>query len=472
MITKMKKRGKYPVEYHAVAICALFLLMCLILNLLGKVLYVFTAASFVVFLFAGIIWAYFKQSRKDKIVTLLIFVIVLSVLTPFIKYRPGSANDQSRLGTMDGLVESNHFELGRGFTHDKVQLDGKFYSSKPPVLSFIGAGVYWMVRGVMGLFGHEVKRPQLVYFWITLFLITIPIALSAALFYKILAFTKIKEYYRYILVFAFIFGTLMFTYSGVINNHTAAVTTLVAGFYLFYCARFYNSKGAAAASGFFFALSATFDLPSLIWFAVFGAYFLFTKKYQFLLWYTLGALLPFIFHFSFQYEITGNFKPQYMQGGDSYHWKGSPWKGLSRGARPVWYAYLWKFTFGNRGLFVYTPLFIISLLGLGSLLRNRKHRFWKEGICLLSGFIVLFAFYALRGGKDFGGNAYGFRWLIPMIPFLIFSLAFIFENPKRSKWIDLVFLVLLIYSAYLAYIGLPFVWKTHPPLFWISYHLA
>jgi len=470
----VKKKRKIFTGYQALAFCALFLLVSLSLNLFGRLPYVFTAISFMIILYGAVIFGYFKQTRNEKITTLFLFVIVLLVLGQFVRDGPTSANDRSRLGTMHGLVHDNTFELGAVSTHDKVYINEKFYSSKPPVLSFLGAGVYAVAREVANWQGKDVEHPNKVYFWITLFLITIPSALAVVLFYKLLAFTKIEEYYRILLSLAFIFGTLMFSYSGVINNHTAAAVSLLAGFYFLCYSRFNKSVKAVIASGFFFALAGTFDLPSFVFMALFAVLLLVRKQYRFCLWYITGALLPLIFHFSFQYQITGDFLPQYMHKG-VYNWPGSPHgKG---GHRPLWSVYLWRMTLGNRGLLMYTPLLLFSMLGLGLQLRKFKQKFWLEAAFTLTGILVILALYAIRGPRDFGGQAYGFRWLIIIIPLLFFFTAFIFENRHRSTWFRsvllIVFLIVLVYSVYVAFLGTGQLdrtpWRTYAPPFYFKF---
>src|SRR3984957_12146878 len=67
-----------------------------------------------------------------------------------------SANDRSRWCTVWSLVERGTYQIDEidavpGWsTIDKVRQGGHYYSSKPPVLSTIVAGVYWVVRAVIG----------------------------------------------------------------------------------------------------------------------------------------------------------------------------------------------------------------------------------------------------------------------------------------------------------------------------------
>ena len=88
----------------------------------------------------------------------VIFAITLGVLGAAVwQVKPLlSANDRSRWCTVWSLVERHTYQIDEidavpnWSTIDKVRQNGHFYSSKPPVLSTIVAGVYWVVRAVTG----------------------------------------------------------------------------------------------------------------------------------------------------------------------------------------------------------------------------------------------------------------------------------------------------------------------------------
>src|SRR5580704_16413957 len=88
----------------------------------------------------------------------VIFAITLGVLGAAVwRVKPLlSANDRSRWCTVWSLVERGTYQIdeidavpGWG-TIDKVRHQGHFYSTKPPILSTIVAGIYWVVRAVTG----------------------------------------------------------------------------------------------------------------------------------------------------------------------------------------------------------------------------------------------------------------------------------------------------------------------------------
>ena len=67
-----------------------------------------------------------------------------------------SANDRSRWCTVWSLTNGDGYKIDRAIakpgwdTIDKVLSDGSFYSTKPPVLSTLVAGMYWLERAIFG----------------------------------------------------------------------------------------------------------------------------------------------------------------------------------------------------------------------------------------------------------------------------------------------------------------------------------
>ena len=88
----------------------------------------------------------------------VIFAVALGLFTAAVwRVKPLlSANDRSRWCTVWSLVERGSYQIDEiddvpGWsTIDKVRQVGHYYSSKPPVLSTIVAGVYWVERAVTG----------------------------------------------------------------------------------------------------------------------------------------------------------------------------------------------------------------------------------------------------------------------------------------------------------------------------------
>ena len=86
-------------------------------------------------------WRSFVQ-RNFPIIILIIFLVL--VTRSFIS----GPNDGSRFATVRALVENHTFSIDSHDSIDIVQYNGRFYSSKPPLLSVMAAGIYWPLHTI------------------------------------------------------------------------------------------------------------------------------------------------------------------------------------------------------------------------------------------------------------------------------------------------------------------------------------
>ncbi|MEW5987211.1 MAG: hypothetical protein AB1791_11295, partial [Chloroflexota bacterium] len=77
------------------------------------------------------------------------FILIYSL---FVHARSYSSNDASRLATIESLVERDTWTIedSRFATVDRIKVGEHFYSDKPPTLSFLGAGVYYVLYHGLG----------------------------------------------------------------------------------------------------------------------------------------------------------------------------------------------------------------------------------------------------------------------------------------------------------------------------------
>lgn len=229
------------------------------------------------------------------------------------KQRPFlSANDRSRWLTIRALVEHGAFAIDEYVTDPKtypnwdtidmvmhVDVDGTphLYSSKPPLLSMLYAGPYWLaykltgaIRGTpitLSTHPYEIGRtivwivnvlPLIIYFWI--------ISKSVERYGR-------TNWGRVFMVAAATFGTFITTFAVVLNNHLpAAVSAMIA---LYPALRiWYDGERRARyflVAGFFAAFTAACELPALSFFALLSIALLFRAPRQTLLLYLPPAAI-------------------------------------------------------------------------------------------------------------------------------------------------------------------------------------
>jgi hypothetical protein len=104
---------------------------------------------------------------------------------------------------------------------------------------------------------------------------------------------------------------------------------------------------------------------------------------------------------------------------------------------------------GPKGFLLYNPFLWVALWGLVRAVRQ-KGPFRYEGLVIGSGSLVLVAYYVLTT-NNYGGECYSIRWLVPLLPLLMFFLHPYFERYHKAPaaW----FAVLLCLSIAIAFIG-------------------
>ncbi|MHA2333522.1 MAG: hypothetical protein ACXAEU_15975 [Candidatus Hodarchaeales archaeon] len=103
----------------------------------------------------------------------------------------------------------------------------------------------------------------------------------------------------------------------------------------------------------------------------------------------------------------------------------------------------------NRGLLTFSPIVILSVWGLISL--YNKYR--KESLFIL--FIaILFIFFYAKNFDPAGGAAFGPRYIVPALPFLIIPLAFLMEEWKSNALFTLMLRILAGLSIFYNFLGL------------------
>lgn len=161
-----------------------------------------------------------------------------------------SANDRSRWATVASLVEKGTYVIDQQIvianpihrnrrpwnTIDKVRhlgSDGQqhYYSSKPPLLATIVAGLYWIVYQITGLSltQHPLYVPRLL-----LMLFNLP--LLAAFFYATIAsIHRVIEnnWSRQIAAASVCFGTMVLPFSISLNNHLPACTATAVAMWIY-----------------------------------------------------------------------------------------------------------------------------------------------------------------------------------------------------------------------------------------------
>jgi hypothetical protein len=391
-----------------------------------------------------------------------LFYVLLALLLALTHSAPGSWNDESRIATVQSLVESRSFIIDKSVfstTGDKVLINGHFYSDKPPLPSVLGAAVYLPLYH-LGLTLH--RDASVPYYLVTLLTVKLFWLLGSIAFFRSLGFTGLGARQRFLATVALALGSLYFTWSTTFNSHELAASFLAIGFYFLLKARFSgNIRLNLSVAAFFLALASTADVPTGIFYALFLLYVLRDAHLRpgagFYLWPLLVTVVPAL---AMTYSIHHSIMP--VQIVKSYFlYPGSPWIGSNElsGMRSNGPLFVLRYgllvLIGPKGFLLYNPVLWVALWGLAEALR-RRGLFFREAIVIGAGSAVL-ALYYVFFTDNYGGWSYSIRWFVPLLPLLFFFLFPYFEvySHKRARQ----FRALLGVAIAIAFVGATDPWS-------------
>jgi hypothetical protein len=375
-----------------------------------------------------------------------------------------SANDRSRWATVWSLVERRTFQIdeidaiGAWSTIDKVRYRPSdtepwhFYSSKPPLLSTMVAGLYAIERATLGygLIHHTALVTRL----LLLFVNVIPFYLSLRSLRSCLQILGGGSYVRMFVVTVAGFGSILNPYLTTLNNHTPAVACAM--FAITAAARILVSRRTSvhsdspgtmagprsldfASLGFFAALTCCFELPAAQMGVLAFVLAVVVCPRRTAAWFIPAAAAPLLAFFVTNWMATGGVKPFYATyGTDTYvyehngipsYWTNPRDLDANTESTPV---YLFHCILGHHGLLSLTPVLFVAVCGT-LLAVGRKTE--SRSLLIMAGALmtlVTLGFYLSRTENyNYGGNSVGLRWMMWLTPFWWIAMIPALERIQR-----------------------------------------
>ena len=399
------------------------------------------------------------------------------------KQRPFlSANDRSRWCTVRSLVEHGtyaiddvvsqpnwdtidmvkHDELGR---EAPVAGEGHLYSSKPPLFSTLLAGEYWLIYKATGwtLGTHPYAIGRFMLVTVNL----VPLVIYLALLARLVERLGTTDWGRIFAMACATLGTFLTTFAVTLNNHLPAAVTAVVTIYaaLRIVADGERRPRYFVLAGFFGAFTAANELPALAFFALVTLWLLWKTPRQTLLAYAPAALLVAAAALGTNYAAHHSWRPPYAHRNEGDNWykfkyvrdgkeRESYWSDpKARGAidrgEPSIAAYALHVLVGHHGIFSLTPVWLLSVVGLGMLCASRESTRRELGGVIAVASLVCLAFYISRQQVDrnYGGVTSGFRWVFWFAPLWLVGLLPAVDRMASRRWMQIVAAVLLAWSV-------------------------
>ncbi|MFV2040912.1 MAG: hypothetical protein ACC644_02875 [Candidatus Hydrothermarchaeales archaeon] len=346
-----------------------------------------------------------------------------------------TTNDASRFSLTAAIVEEQTFVIDGyldtvisdwWFAKDYAVFNGRRYSDKAPLGSFLGVPIYFVVRLFTSDFG-------ILAYFVSLFTAGVATAAAALLIYRFGAEFTANSGVRTGLALAYGMASMPLFYGTVFFSHAFTAFFGFASFYLLFRYRKQGGEKNLALAGVSSAFAVASDyyagLIAIVLF-FYAASISRKKAYIFLLAFLGGISLLLAYH---RAAFESPFAVPYLYSNlfSKFHTEGFYGVGLLS----------WKIImnlisqlFSKWGFFFTTPFAILSLAALPRF--SKTHL--RETLAILSIASGLFYFTAVLGFFD----AYSTRHLVPLVPFLFIPLYSIdFEKPSTGILFAMVFII-------------------------------
>ena len=352
-----------------------------------------------------------------------------------------SGIESGRFATIQAVAEQGvfHIEKCNFRTVDKSVRNNHVYSDKLPALPLAVALVYKPFHRYCGI--NFVDNYHLSIYLINLLLgAVVNVLLFLWIFDLLREIKKGKIEFKFLLAMGCVGGSWIISYSTMLNNHTPAALAVLGIFTALMRYRKVPAFPAAFLAGFSAGIAGLLEAPCGLFFgiaALTGIFFSAPRDKRLL--HTASAagagalcLLTGLF---INWYAYGTVLPLYMAGSGG---KGT----YTPTMHSDLFYYCYHALLGDRGIFAYTP-FLLS--GLWYCVKHFKHLCPSERALALGG--LGFMLFYLLCTNEFGGQSYGLRYFIPVIPLLWYwGGKMVLELPDR-KWKAPVVAVLIFWGV-------------------------
>jgi hypothetical protein len=392
-----------------------------------------------------------------------------------------SANDRSRWATVRSLVEEGTYQIDDIVTQpnwdtiDMVKHDdqghaspgigqGHLYSSKPPLLATLVAAPYWLIYQLSG--ATLATHPYTIGRGLLVLVNVVPLAIYFWVLARLAERYGTSDWGRVLMMACGTAGTFLTTFAVVLNNHLpAAISAAIA----LYCAMRIACDGERRVryffiGGLFAAFTVANELPALALVGLLSLWLLVKAPKLTLAAWLPGLLIVAAAFFGTNYAAHHTLVPAYATQGSDDNWyvyqyvkdgrvRDSYWMHPERKSpidqgEPSLATYALHSLVGHHGIFSLTPMWLLSIVGMG-IMCARPGPTRPLGWIILITSVVCLAFYISLPleQRNYGGTSSGFRWAFWFAPLWLLALLPVADEMGRSRFLRVLAAVLLCASV-------------------------
>jgi hypothetical protein len=416
--------------------------------------------------------------RRDRTTLFASAVAPLGTLDPVAAAALFDAGYRARVTSDSGIILEDGWQ-----SVDKV-LDPTtmdFYSTKPPLLSTLLAGLYWLLQQLTGWTLAE--HPFRVVRTILVLVNAVPFAVYLWQLMRLTERWGRTEWGRLFVVAAGAFATLVTPFLITLNNHTFGTFSVLFAWGALLAVWRYRADPALGrppwylfvTAGLFAAFAVCNELPALAFAAAVFVLLLAWFPGRTLLLAVPAAVVLAVAFGATNYAALGKLRPAYSEfGGPWYEYEGSHWRKPPPGQvkhgidwakeHETRAEYALHVLVGHHGLFSLTPLWLLAVAAMlaacarpAALVRAARGN--ATGPCGLPWFVqplglaltvVVIGFYLVES-DNYGGWTNGLRWLMWLTPIwltCLLPLADRLAPSRRGRVLAYLLLAVSVFSAH------------------------
>ncbi len=360
------------------------------------------------------------------------------------------------------------------------------YSSKPPLLPTLMAIPYYVIHRATG--ATLATHPYAIGRAMLILLNVVPLLIYWVLLARLVERFGRTDWGRLFVVAAAVFGTFLTTFAVTLNNHLPGAASAMIALYAAVRIWFDDERRLRyfVVAGLFGAFTVACELPALTLAAALAAALLWKAPRPALIGFLPAALVVAAGFFLTNWIAHEDLRPpyahqewydyEYTRGGDDARPIASYWRnrvGIDRG-EPSTVVYAAHVLVGHHGIFSLTPVWILTLIGLGIWLSPGQHpRRRQLAALILAITVVCLGFYLLQPqrNRNYGGMTSGFRWAFWFAPLWLVAMIPAADRAAGRRGTRAAALVLLGLSVLSAAYPTWNPW-THPWIFDLFHYLG